>query len=88
MPIKILRFSHFGDVEEALDLAAQRVLVGLERQDVVGLLADDRRNDLFLASHRIQCNGAAFQLQRFNQFRNRRDSLYFSCVFNCPKVRP
>ena len=62
-----------GTVPEPHDLLEEVLVVGLQRQDVVGLPAPDRAGDLFLAAHGVDRHDRPGDLQHFQELGDRRD---------------
>ena len=60
-------------VQQALDLAVERRLVVLERQDVVAAAGHDLPGDLALAAHRVRRHRRACQVEQRQQVRDGRD---------------
>ncbi len=55
---------------EQFDIVAQRALVALQREDVIGLLVDDRLRDFALATRSVDGHHCAFDGQQLEQRRN------------------
>src|SRR6185312_2058259 len=62
-----------GLIKELFDALAQRSLISLESQHVIGSLAHDRLRNVLLAAHSVKCYRGTLEVECFEQFWNRRD---------------
>src|ERR1039457_5496949 len=71
---------------ENLDILAQRALIAFEREEVIGLLVQDRRGDIALAAHRVDSHDGPLDRHHIEQCR---DDDYFDGLFrhlDCPNT--
>ena len=70
-----------GSIEPQLDGLVQSGLVVLHTQHIVGAAGDNLGSDVVLASHRVDRDDGAFDVERRQQFRYRRDLV---TLVGCP----
>src|SRR5450830_801743 len=70
-----------------LDILAQRALIAFEREDVIGLLVQDRRGDVALTAHRVDRHDGTLDRQHIEKFGMATISFDFSATLICPSTR-
>jgi hypothetical protein len=66
--------------DEDLDILAQRPLIALQREDVVGFLVEDLLRDVSLAAHRIDGHDRSLDRKHAQKLRDRYDLVGFSAT--------
>ena len=69
----VLEWTLFMRREEQLDVVAQRALITLQSEHVIGVILDDLSRDLLLASHRVDGHRRTFQRQQLQEIGDRCD---------------